>query len=100
LSKSMILEAGYVGRRIRNELSALNLDTVPYMTALGGQSFSAAFAQAFFATPASGTLTSSFFAAPQPFFETALGGGNSAYCAAYANCTSAVIAKNTTAVRN
>jgi hypothetical protein len=100
VSNSMILEAGYVGRRIRNELSALNLDSVPYMTTLGGQSFSAAFAQAYFATPASGTLNSSFSATAQPFFETALGGAGSAYCAGYANCTSAVIAKNATAIRN
>ena len=37
LSQHMTLEVGYVGRIIRNELQALNLDAVPYMTTLGGQ---------------------------------------------------------------
>ncbi|HLK66980.1 MAG TPA: carboxypeptidase-like regulatory domain-containing protein [Bryobacteraceae bacterium] len=100
VSRTMSLEIGYVGRLIRNELEALNLDAVPYMTTLGGQSFATAYAQAYFATPASGTLTNTFTAAAQPFFETALGGANSAYCQGYVNCTSAVIAKNTTAIRN
>jgi hypothetical protein len=100
MNRSVSMEVGYVGRRIRNELLALNLDAVPYMMTQGGQTFAAAFAQAYFATPASGTLSSSFTATAQPFFETALGGANSAYCQGYANCTSAVIAKNTTAIRN
>jgi len=100
VSRSMTLEVGYIGRLIRNEMLAQNLDSVPYMTTLGGQQFSAAYAAAFFATPATGTLNSSFVAPAQAFFESALGGANSAYCAGYANCTSAVIAKNTTAIRN
>jgi hypothetical protein len=70
------------------------------MTTLGGQSFAAAYAQAYLATPASGTLSNTFTVAAQPFFETALGGANSAYCQGYANCTSAVVVKNTTALRN
>jgi len=100
VSQSQSLEIGYIGRIIRNELLAENLDSVPYMTTLGGQAFSAAYAQAYFATPATGTLGTSFVANAQPFFENALGGANSAYCSGYANCTSAVIAKNATAIRN
>jgi hypothetical protein len=100
ISQAMSLEVGYVGRRIRNELQARNLDAVPYMTTLGGQTFADAYAKTFFATPGTGTLATTFVAPAQPFFETALGGANSAYCAGYVNCTSAVTAKNTTAIRN
>ncbi len=100
LSRSMSLEVGYVGRLIRNELLAQNLDAVPYMTTLGGQTFASAYAQAYSATPATGTLPNGFTATAQPFFEAALGGASSAYCTGYANCTSAVIIKNTTALRN
>jgi hypothetical protein len=94
LSKSMSMEVGYVGRIIRNELMALNLDSVPYMMTLGGQTFANAFAQTYFAVAAGGTP------APQPFFETALGGANSAYCQGFASCTAAVASKNTTAIKN
>ena len=100
VSKSMSLEVGYVGRLIRNELLAQHRDAVPYMTTLGGQTFASAYSQAYFATPATGTLPNGFTATAQPFFEAALGGANSAYCTGYANCTSAVIIKNTTALRN
>ncbi len=101
LSKSMSMEIGYVGRIIRNEMEALNLDAVPYMMTLGGQSFSDAFAKTYFPVAATtGTLASSYTVAAQPFFENALGGPNSAYCTGYANCTSAVAVKNSTAIRN
>jgi hypothetical protein len=93
VSKSMSLEVGYVGRIIRNELEALNLDAVPYMMTLGGQTFANAFAQTYFAVTAGGTP------APQPFFEAALGGANSAYCTGFASCTAAVASKNATAIK-
>jgi len=94
LSKSMSMEIGYVGRIIRNEMEALNLDAVPYMMTLGGQSFANAFSQTYFAVNAGGTP------AAQPFFEAALGGANSAYCAGFASCTAAVASKNATAIKN
>ncbi|HEY2011983.1 MAG TPA: carboxypeptidase regulatory-like domain-containing protein, partial [Bryobacteraceae bacterium] len=94
ISNSMSFEVGYVGRKIRNELEALNLDAVPYMTTLGGQTFANAFAQTYFAVNAGGTP------AAQPFFETALGGANSAYCTGFASCTAAVASKNSTAIKN
>src|SRR5262249_12098978 len=81
ISKTMTMERGYVGRRIRNELSALNLDAVPYMLTLGGQTFANAFANTYFAVNAGGTP------ATQPFFEAALGGASSAYCTGFASCT-------------
>jgi hypothetical protein len=101
LSGKMTLEAGYVGRIIRNEEQALNLDAVPYMTTLGGQTFADAYAKTYFAVaPTAGALGPSFAIASQPFFEAALGGPGGAYCSGYANCTSAVAAKNATAIRN
>ena len=56
INKTMSLEVGYIGRIIRNEMLSLNLDSVPYMTTLGGQTFANAFAQTYFAVNAGGTL--------------------------------------------
>ena len=99
-SKTVSMEVGYIGRKIRNELLAMNLDSVPYMTTLGGQSFADAYSKIYFpVSVTSGTLTNSFALPSQPFFEAALGGASGAYCAGYANCTSAVAAKNAAAIR-
>jgi hypothetical protein len=94
MGKSLTMEVGYIGRIIRNELLPINLDSVPYMTTLGGQTFANAFAQTYFAVNAGGTP------APQPFFEAALGGPSGAYCAGFASCTAAVASKNATAIKN
>ncbi len=95
LSQKVTMEVGYVGRIIRNEMQALNLDAVPYMTTLGGQTFADAYAKSYFPVAAtSGTLGTGYVVGAQPFFEAALGGSNSTYCAGYANCTSAFVAKN------
>jgi hypothetical protein len=94
ISKSMSMEVGYVGRLIRNELEALNLDAVPYMMTLGGQTFANAFAQTYLAVNAGGVP------GPQPFFEAALGGANSAYCQGFGSCAAAVASKNATAIKN
>jgi hypothetical protein len=85
LSQKLVVEAGYIGRRIRDEFQEINLDAVPYMTTLGGQTFANAYA-ALYSQLNSGATTPS----PQPFFETALGGPGSAYCAKFASCTAAV----------
>ncbi len=90
---NMMLELGYIGRIIRNELQELNLDDVPYMTTLGGQSFAQAYAAVAQALYFAGATPGSVGA--QPFFETALGGASSAYCAGYASCTAAVASKLT-----
>ena len=39
LSPKMTMEVGYIGRKISNEFQEINLDAVPYMTTLNGQSF-------------------------------------------------------------
>jgi len=94
INRTVSMEVGYIGRKIANELLAINLDSVPYMTTLGGQSFANAFSQTYFAVAAGATPSA------QPFFESALGGPSGAYCAGYASCTAAVAAKNTTAIKN
>jgi hypothetical protein len=85
LSQKMVVEAGYIGRRIRDEFQEVNIDAVPYMTTLGGQSFANAYA-ALYNQLNSGVTTPT----PQPFFEAALGGPGSAYCAKFVSCTAAV----------
>jgi len=91
LSQHALLEVGYIGRIIRHEWQQVDLDAVPYMTTLGGQSFAQAFAQTYFAVNAANVSgASNVTVAPQPFFEAALGGPNSSFCAGYASCTAAV----------
>jgi len=102
ISHKVMMEIGYVGRRIRNEYQAVNLDAVPYMTTLGGQTFADAFKNVFIATcglglPCPGTPVSAI--TPQPFFEAALGGSSSAYCAGFASCTAAVASKQATNIK-
>src|SRR5262249_13022928 len=85
LSPKLVIEAGYIGRRIRDEFQEINIDAVPYMTTLGGQSFANAYANLYMQLKAGSTAPSA-----QPFFEGALGGSNSAYCAGFSSCTAAV----------
>jgi hypothetical protein len=97
LTNKVLLEVGYIGRRITHEYQPININAVPYMMTLGGQSFASAYAAI---ETAMGCATS--FAAcnnasvgttnvaPQPFFEAAM---NPAYCAGFASCTAAVVSK-------
>jgi hypothetical protein len=93
-NRKISLEVGAISRWIHNEYQPINTNAVPYMMTLGGQAFSAAYANveramgcatSAVACAASGTPT----VAPQPFFETALAG--TGYCNAFANCTAAVV---------
>ena len=90
ITSKMRFELGYIGTRSRDEQLAYSLDSVPYMTTLGGQAFSNAFANTY--TALAGGQTP----AAQPFFETALGGAASPYCTGFANCTAAVASKQRT----
>lgn len=85
----VLFEVGYIGRRITHEWMQRDLDAVPTMLTLGGQSFASAFANMYFAQQNGTTL------AAQPFLEAALGGANSSFCAGYGSCTNAVM-KNPT----
>jgi len=93
LRSNMMLDIGYIGRIIRNELQEVNLDDVPFMTTLNNQSFAQAYAAVYSAMNFSGVNPASVQS--QPFFEAALGGANSAYCQGYASCTAAVASKLT-----
>lgn len=94
ISNKVILELGYIGRRITNEWLQTDLDAVPYMTTLNGQSFAQAYAASYFALTSGGTP------APQAFFESALGGPNSSFCAGHGSCTAAVVAKYGSQIQN
>ncbi len=85
----VLFETGYIGRIITHEWNQRDLNAVPTMLTLGGQSFAQAFANTYFAVANGGTP------AVQPFFESALGGANSSFCAGYGSCTAAVV-KNAT----
>jgi hypothetical protein len=96
-SKTMI-EFGYIGRLISHEYQPLNINAVPYMMTMGGQTFAKAFANLTLqycggaAGLAGGGCTGTLAAVtPQPFFETALSG--TGYCTGFASCTQAVAMK-------
>ncbi|MCU1241065.1 MAG: Cna protein [Candidatus Acidoferrum typicum] len=110
LTNKVLLEVGYIGRRITHEYQPINLNAVPHMMTLGGQSFAKAYAAleqglgcatSFNACGAAiptnkdkaiqkaqQTAYANSFA-PQPFFETAL--ANTGYCAGFSSCTAAVV---------
>lgn len=86
------IEVGYVGQRTRNLQIAYSLDSVPYMTTLGGQSFAQAFANLYMA------MSSNQTPPPQAFLEAALGGSGSSYCSGFSSCTAAVASKQKTTI--
>ena len=100
LTSKVTMELGYIGRIIHNEYQPINVNAVPHMMTLGGQSFAKAYAAVETATgfgnniPAavtSGGVKSVPGVSSQPFFETALAG--TGYCNGYINCTAAVVDK-------
>jgi len=104
ISNKMMLEIGYLGRISRNIPQMINLDAVPYMTTLGGQSFAQAFAS-LYKVLCGDTYPCTSTAPPasvpvQPFFEAALGGASSSYCSKYSSCTAAFATSNTSNFKN
>ena len=97
----ILAEAGYIGRRITNEIQYYSFTAVPYMMTRGGQTFANAWKNIMVSTnygttnlvQCGGAVTQNCFNA-QPFFEDALGGPKSAYCTGSASCTAAVVANN------
>jgi len=97
ITPKVLIELGYIGRRIEHEYQPININSVPYMMTLGGQQFAKAYAAVevalgcniSFAACAAATKPTAL--APQPFFETALAG--TGYCAGFTNCTTAVANK-------
>ena len=98
VNRKMLVEVGYIGRLIHHEYIMLNPNQVPYNLSLGGQTFEAAYdaIETAFGCATSASLCAKSAAptvSPQPFFEAALGGAGSAYCAAFSSCTAAVVSK-------
>jgi hypothetical protein len=113
LTPKILLELGYIGRRITHEYQPININAVPYMMTLGGQRFDKAYAAVETAlgcatsfaacgagtpTQATGESAAAYKAAliayansftAQPFFEHALAG--TGYCSGFASCTAAVV---------
>jgi hypothetical protein len=101
INRKMLVEVGYIGRIVHHEFNQLNPNSVPYMMTLGGQSFESAYVaiETAFGCTTSATLCAKSptpsAIAPQPFFENALGGPNSPFCAKHASCTAALVANAT-----
>lgn len=94
INSKMSIEVGYIGRLISNELQNIDLDAVPYMTTLGGQSFAQAYAAVYTSicgVAGGACANNAYSGTAQPFFETALGGPTSVFCTGSANCTAAVV---------
>jgi len=90
LKGDMILEVGYVGRWAKHLYQGLDLNSVPWMTKVNGQTFAQAYANLWSnlsGKPLPGQSSPAALS-PQPFFEAALAG--SPYCGGFANCTAAV----------
>ena len=95
LSRQVSMEMGYIGRLIQHEYQPLNINTVPYMMTLGGQTFAKAYANLLLqycgginGLRGGGCAGNMNAVSAQPFFEAALKG--TGYCNGFANCTQAV----------
>jgi hypothetical protein len=96
LSSKMVIEAGYVGRKISHEFQEIDIGAVPWMTTLNGQSFAQAWAGVYTQLcSGSGPVcpASTIVPSAQPFLEAALGGPTSPYCTGFASCTAAFASK-------
>jgi Carboxypeptidase regulatory-like domain len=100
LSRRVTLEVGYIGRRITHEYQPVELNPVPYMMTLGGQTFATAYKNLVLqycggvAGLAGGGCAGASSTAPtpvsaQPFFENALAG--TGYCNGFTSCTQALV---------
>ncbi len=89
----MLVEVGYIGRIINHEWMQRDLDAVPTMMTLGGESFAQAFAGMYIPMCGLGPSCIGNTNVPaQPFLENALGGANSPFCKGFGSCTAAVVA--------
>jgi len=112
VSHKLLLEVGYIGRRIQHEYQSIDLDAVPYMTTLGGQTFADGFKNLYLqlcgygpscAAPAASVLNA---VTPQPFFEKVMGGPSSTFChtavggVTPSSCTAAVALNQSSNIRS
>lgn len=94
ITQNVLFEVGYIGRQITHEWMQRDLDAVPTMMTLSGQSFANAFASTYISMCGLGPVcanNSASTVAVQPFFENVLGGTGSAFCKGFASCTQAVV---------
>jgi len=100
LSRRLSLELGYIGRRITHEYQPIDINAVPYMMTLGGQTFGNAYKNMVLqlcggiAGLAGGGCNGDGAGNPnpaavtaQPFFENAM---VPSYCVGFSNCSQAV----------
>ena len=85
LKGHIVLEVGYVGVWARNLFNGLDMNDVPWMMKLGGQTFANAYDNLYNA------LSKGQTPAPQPFLEAALKG--SSYCTGASSCTAGVVSQ-------
>jgi hypothetical protein len=85
LKGGMILELGYVGRWAKHQYAGIDINDVPWMMKQGGQTFAQAWSNLVWQT-----VYGTGIPPAQPWFETALGGVGSKYCAGFKSCTAAV----------
>jgi hypothetical protein len=93
VSSRVSFELGYMGKRATNIFEEINIDAVPYMTTLGGQTFADAYKNVYIAYCGLGATCAKNAVSTIPrqaFFEAALGGPSSAYCTGAASCTGAL----------
>ena len=95
LTSKISLEVGYIGRLISHELVDLDINAVPYMTTVGGQSFAQAYAALYTSVCGlnAGCANNNYSGGSQAFFEQALGGPTSTYCSGFGSCAAAVASK-------
>jgi hypothetical protein len=93
IHRNLSVEVGYMGRRIQHEYQQVNLNSIPYMTTLGGQQFAKAYAGLYLQLPKDGSAPASV--TPQPFFEAALAKAGGTFCAGQPSCTAAIAANAT-----
>src|SRR5581483_7099850 len=97
ISRKVSFEVGYMGKIASHIFEQVDIDAVPYMMTLGGQTFADAYKNMYLAIcgPTLGPTckNNAYTGAAQPFFEAALSGAGGTYCAGFANCTAAVASK-------
>jgi len=84
LKGNFLLEVGYVGIWGHHLFQGIDMNAVPWMLKLGGQTFAQAYAQLWTQVNKGQAVTA------QPFFETALGGPRSAFCTGSTSCSAAM----------
>ncbi|HTV54056.1 MAG TPA: carboxypeptidase-like regulatory domain-containing protein [Terriglobia bacterium] len=83
---NVLVEVGWVGNWDHNLYQGVDLNDVPWMMKLNGQTFANAYDNLYSDLAHSKPVTA------QPFFESALGGPNSSYCKGFGSCSAAVAA--------